>query len=576
MIRILCLVVLFGGLSKQTVDAQVPTERDESPASVSWQIVSPADIAHIRGSAGSVDEAVRSATRRLEQTGYVNARVVDVRVQEQIVEIAVDAGERVTIRSVSIREVAGMDDPVAERLLLTLVEAPLDNQHLMTLQQRVITDLARRGRPLARISLQDIMLAEDVPRADLFFELEIGEQARLISIEVHGDSRVSPRLVSLLAGLPVDRPLASFDSLRIVSSLERSGFVQRAAVSALERREDGVRLHLDIVDSPPGSFDLVFGYLPEDQGGGGFVGSGHVHLSNPFGGGREFAARLERLPGLASRFEASVHDPFVAGTSLTLSIAFAGVQQDSLYNHLEYRVEPGIALGPGLNVYGSASREQVRPGLAGTAIVGDRQRIARSDLVLFGAGMRFRNVDNPLMPRQGLDLNVQAERGRSQRTQNRLVEGAHRSEVRGLPFQRLRGDASYYLSLDSRRVINSRVRVGALLSDELDRTDLLRVGGARSLRGYDEDRFLVRSAVQGSLEIRQLLDAVSYLYGFIDGAYLERPTTFDLDALAGTYVGFGVGTRFDAGFGLLNVSLAMNPADGIGSPRIHAGVAFGL
>jgi outer membrane protein insertion porin family len=576
-IRVLIVVVLLVGLlQRQTVAQTTARVEDETAMQIHWRIASPEDLEHVRGTADSVGDALHMAMRSLERIGYVNARITDFREGDGEVAIDADEGARAYITEVSVSEVSHIADAVAERQLQMLVGEPLDSEAIVSIQRRVITDLARRGRPLARISLQDVQLDEHETSARLFFELEIGERTPLASIVIHGDSRMSPRLVGLLAGLPIGRPIASYDSLRITAALERSGFVQRAAISGLQRGEDGLHLHLDVLDAAPGSFDLVLGYLPESQGGGGLMGSGHVHLLNPFGGGREFAARLDRLPGQASRFEASAHDPFVAGSAVTLTVGFAGLQQDSLYNRLAYRIEPGINLGPGLNVYGTASREQVRPGLAGTAIVGDRQRISRSDLTLLGAGMRFRNLDNPLMPRSGLSVDLRAERGRSQRTEMRLIDGELRSDARGLPYQRLNGEASYYIPLGARQVLRSGMRVGAVLSDEVDRADLIRIGGARSLRGYDEERFIVRSVFQGSIEVRRLLDAVSYLYGFVDGAYLERPTARDLDALAGTYFGFGVGSRFDAGFGLLNLSLAMNPTDGPGSPRIHAGVAFGL
>ena len=104
-----------------------------------------------------------------------------------------------------------------------------------------------------------------------------------------------------------------------------------------------------------------------------------------------------------------------------------------------------------------------------------------------------------------------------------------------------------------------------LLSPEYDRSDLFRFGGATTLRGYDEDRFLGRIVGRALVEYRILIDAVSYAYAFFDGGYVDRPATPDAQAAADIRPGYGMGVRFRTAAGIVNVSAALNPESGPGT-----------
>ena len=100
----------------------------------------------------------------------------------------------------------------------------------------------------------------------------------------------------------------------------------------------------------------------------------------------------------------------------------------------------------------------------------------------------------------------------------------------------------------------------------LDDGDLFRLGGARSLRGYDEEQFSGDAVGRAFVELRHLIDEQSYAYLFADLGVVEKET----------YPGFGIGVQFRTEVGILNVSYAMNDREGWTQGRIHAGISLGL
>jgi outer membrane translocation and assembly module TamA len=115
-----------------------------------------------------------------------------------------------------------------------------------------------------------------------------------------------------------------------------------------------------------------------------------------------------------------------------------------------------------------------------------------------------------------------------------------------------------------------------LQSDTYDPSDLYRFGGATTLRGYDEERFLGRLVSRSLIEYRYQLDPESFAFAFTDVGYVEAPETGDDGVERGVYPGFGLGLQFDTALGIVNTSYAANREGGQFSGRIHVGLSFGL
>ena len=118
------------------------------------------------------------------------------------------------------------------------------------------------------------------------------------------------------------------------------------------------------------------------------------------------------------------------------------------------------------------------------------------------------------------------------------------------------------------------VDASVLVSDVVDRSDLFRLGGARSLRGYDEDRFEGRAAGRVLAEIRRLIDLRSYAFAFVDLGFVDQAA--GTDEGLGLWPGYGLGMQLDTAAGLITLTYGFNAEDGPASGRIHLAFSFGL
>ena len=100
-----------------------------------------------------------------------------------------------------------------------------------------------------------------------------------------------------------------------------------------------------------------------------------------------------------------------------------------------------------------------------------------------------------------------------------------------------------------------------------------RIGGNRLLRGFNEESIFATQYIVGALEFRLLIGRNSYLYAFIDAAYVANITRnasqFD------TPSSFGAGIVFETKVGLFGFTLAAgrekgNPFD-LRNTKTHFG-----
>ena len=407
-----------------------------------------------------------------------------------------------------------------------------------------------------------------------------GPQLWLRAVEVPSGARTSPGLVARLADLEVGAPLVGYDPDAIRAALRDRPYFQSVGTPELTVGPDGgATLHVPVEEAAPGAFDLVVGYLPPSgTEGGQLVGSGHLLLEHLFGGGREIDLALDRRPGRTSVFDLSVSDPYIFGLPFRLTGAFRGEQRDSTFGERAYRLAAGYHFSRALELSGRLSREVVRPGATGTRLRGAQQRVPRAQTLFYGVGLHYESVDRSVNPRHGLRVDVRADQGRKERSLRRSTSDGDTTRSRTtLRQERIRGTVRAYVPLFDRQVLVLGGDGDVLRSRSYDRSDLFRFGGATSLRGYDEDQFLGTVTLRGLLEYRVQLDRRSYVYGFGDLGYVERPA---LDGGAPTqawHPGYGIGLQVDTAVGLVTTTYALNPdvatpADG----RLHFGLSVRL
>lgn len=445
--------------------------------------------------------------------------------------------------------------------------------------------LRREGHPAARVRVGGADLEETSDGLVLRLSVDLGSAPTLRAVRISDSLRTGPHYLARLAGYRLGEPVDEFDPETVRRRLHQSGLFEEVGRPRLELVGRGdAELHVPVVEVDPGSFDLVLGYQPATGGGAGrgagLVGSGHLALRNLFGGGREFQLDLNRMPGRVSRLRAGAGFPYPFELPVRLRTRFEGYQQDSTYGSRDLEIEALTRLGESVWSGITVRHVAVRAGAAAEAA-----GVRAANGWFAGVRLRWDSRDRVLDPGAGTLVEVAAEEGRkvdrrgaargedasTSSEENRPAgddgsERQHRITVTGRSFWTLSGPHVLVGGVDLRWVGSRRYAL----------SDLYRVGGATSLRGFNEEQFAVDTMVRTLLEYRLRTDRRSYVFAFIEGGYLHRPAYGSVEEQSSVLPAFGVGLQMETDVGLVNLAYAANTADGPTEGRIHVRLRLGL
>ncbi|MEM9024212.1 MAG: BamA/TamA family outer membrane protein, partial [Bacteroidota bacterium] len=112
-----------------------------------------------------------------------------------------------------------------------------------------------------------------------------------------------------------------------------------------------------------------------------------------------------------------------------------------------------------------------------------------------------------------------------------------------------------------------------LETESLFRNELYRIGGLKTLRGFDEESIFASIYSIATVEVRYLLEQNSYAYLFWDGAYVENNSQGS--AFTDRPFGFGVGVSFETKAGIFSFSYALGKQRGnpilLRAAKLHFG-----
>jgi outer membrane protein insertion porin family len=192
--------------------------------------------------------------------------------------------------------------------------------------------------------------------------------------------------------------------------------------------------------------------------------------------------------------------------------------------------------------------------------------MAESRTTSVGISIRYDSRYNPTTPTSGILYSTDYQTGSKQSNSNGILAPEGKSNT-----QRLLFDLSYYLSFFPRQVLAAELHLRDFSSSTIDGSDLFRLGGASTLRGYREGQFFGSRMVWTNLEYRFLVAPRSYFFGFIDVGYIVQPVIAALSMTASeqSKIGYGIGVRMDSALGLIGVSFALGEGDTFSTSKIH-------
>ena len=530
-----------------------PLSSREAEGLMSRALKAPAD-------SSALAAALTAAVTRLQAAGWLEARLAATWDAEgEALTLRVEPGERRRWGTLAV-DVPQPDSAAARRLLLW---PPPGFADPTALARGVASALARgedQGYAWAQIAITGWTLQPGV--VDVRLAGALGPRVMVEAVRIDGlqvtRRDVAERALGRLAGLPYNPAAARAAAQR----LGQLGVFSRAEFAGLEPGLQWERGTLAFKVGEPryNRFEGALGV----QGSAGVVGLVALDLGNLLGTARSASLAWQSRGRGRTDFRVRAVEPFVAGLPYRLEAAVAQELQDSTFTRTRWGVRLGHALGTGDRIEVGYEEERVvqtqgavlNAALQNSAFTFEHD--GRDDQVAPRRGSRFELTGTGVFKREKLraPLPGEAASRRARAGIATLESEWHRP---------LGPSTGLALELAG----TGRFTSADVLAD-YERTP---VGGARTLRGHDEEEFRADRVLRSRLEWRAFPGAAGERVAlFWDHASMMTREAVPAGGVRDRWRsadGLGLGLRLVAGAGWVDVDYGIAPGRGFLDGRIH-------
>ncbi|MHB9011665.1 MAG: BamA/OMP85 family outer membrane protein [Ignavibacteriaceae bacterium] len=431
------------------------------------------------------------------------------------------------------------------------------------------------GYPFAKIIISSFYFYTDPAKKDYFADIHINVNkerlCRIDKIEIAGNNKTQSNVIQRELRLKPGEVYSQKVIDDLPSRLNRLAFFEPVGNPKyfVDSKNEGI-LRIEVKEKVTNNFDGIIGYIPStvSNQSGYLTGLVDVSLRNLFGTGRAAAIHWQQYNRSSQDLQLKYLEPWLFGYPFNLNLSLFQRQQDSTY--VQRTVEASLEYLATDNVSASVfiSTDAVIPTDNGNQIF----TVYNSSSLTTGLNIKVDTRDDPYAPTRGiLFLNSYSF---SKKTISGPVQFFTPDLATSINLQRLTLDIGGYYELFNRQVIALGLHGRELRGQFFENSDLFRLGGASSLRGYSESQFLGNRVMWTNLEFRSLLTKRSFVFLFLDTGYYLRNADPSRNILKaeGFNVGYGLGMNIETGLGVLSVSFALAKGDSFSNGKIHFGI----
>jgi outer membrane protein assembly factor BamA len=452
---------------------------------------------------------------------------------------------------------------------------PLRLNEAARLQNDVLTWCENNGYPFAAVRLDSVQI---LPGQTLSARLHLDKSrfTRIDSIEVKGDLKLASAFLHNYIGIAPGDAYNEQLLRAITARLRELPFLRETQSHTVLFTAKYTKLTLYLQKRRAGQFDGVAGFLPDSRTGQlVFTGDARLRLQNSFGRGELIDLNWRRLREQTQDLKARLTYPYLLRTPLGLDYTIRLYRRDTSFIDVNQNFGVVYMFSGAASLKAFVNRRN--SSLLSTAAYENLTTLppfADVNTTSWGLGFRREKLDYRLNPRRGWQLVVNADIG------NRTIrQNANLNPVvyQNLKLRTVQYSAELlldkYWPLGRRSTIKTSVQAAWLQNETIFRNELYRIGGLRSLRGFDEESIFASSYGIGTVEYRYLLETNSFFFVFADGAWYENRSK---DFATDTPFGFGTGVSFETKAGILSITYALgrqfgNPVQ-LRDGKIHIGI----
>lgn len=524
----------------------------------------------------SVRAALKNILARLWKVGFITATFDSILTDSLNTQAFINTGKKVLWVELkkgnagnSLLQEAGFKEK-------NFSGKPVNFADVAKLNENILVWCENNGYPFSSVKLDSVAFSDSAISASL--NVSMNKKIEIDSVVMRGKARLAKVYLYTYLGI---KPGDLYDESKvseISKKLKELQFLKEMRPFNIVFNNTKAKILIYAEKKKNSQFDGVLGVLPNSQTTGKLMLTGEATLSlvNSFYRGEMIDISWRKLQENTQDLKMGFVYPYLLNTPFGADIKFTLFKNDTLYLNIVRNI--GIRYHFTGNNYLKAFAENHTSSLISTAAFKNAivlPEYADVSSNMYGLEYKMLKLDYLLNPRKGFEIKVSGSAGNKHiKKKTGLDEKLYENIKLNSTQFNFAGSVAFYVPLFSKSVIKLGMDAADIESGNVFANELFRIGGLKSLRGFDEESLNASFYDIATLEYRFIFEQNSYLLAFWNGAYYESRTVKEF--IHDTPYGFGAGVCFETKAGIFSLTYALgkqfdNPVY-FKSAKIHFGL----
>ena len=422
-----------------------------------------------------------------------------------------------------------------------IIDSGIDSIKIKTrefsdLTNQLLKQIDRKGNSFSEITYVNPLLKNDT----LFLEMKISNSSprKIDKVITRGYEDFPKKFISKY--FLIDKnTVFSKQKLNQVSALSNKlDFIKEKKAPEVLFKKDSTHLYLFLDKIGTSSFDGLVNFSSKENGKGLLLnGNLDLKLNNTFNTGEKFEIIWNKVSDEKTDFKINSYVPYILNSKFSTTLEFYLYRQDSTFINTNFELKTDYSINQKSHASILYSSEKSNYLL----------NISNNDLASYsnyfiglGYELKKSSTSNLYKYKNGLNLN--------------LTIGKRKTDRESINQLKFHFSAFANVQINNRGYLNIKNESGLLTSKNYLLNELFRIGGANSIRGYNEQSIFTNGYSYSNIEFRYSLDTSSYLYSITDLGVYKENTTSKIKKL----LGIGAGYQFRIGNNLVNLGYVIS------------------
>ena len=422
-----------------------------------------------------------------------------------------------------------------------IIDSGIDSIKIKTrefsdLTNQLLEQIDRKGNSFSEITYINPLLKNDT----LFLEMKISNSSsrKIDKVITRGYEDFPKKFISKY--FLIDKnTVFSKQKLNQVSALSNKlDFIKEKKVPEVLFKKDSTHLYLFLDKIGTSSFDGLVNFSSKENGKGLLLnGNLDLKLNNTFNTGEKFEIIWNKVSDEKTDFKINSYVPYILNSKFSTTLEFYLYRQDSTFTNTNFELKTDYLINQKSHasiLFNSKNSNYLL-------------NISNNDLASYsnyfiglGYELKKSSTSNLYKYKNGLNLN--------------LTIGKRKTDTESINQLKFHFSAFANVQINNRGYLNIKNESGLLTSKNYLLNELFRIGGANSIRGYNEQSIFTNGYSYSNIEFRYSLDTSSYLYSITDLGVYKENTTNKIKKL----LGIGAGYQFRINNNLVNLGYVIS------------------